>query len=51
MHKKSMLWIPMASRIAISVMNYILKMEAVPSDTAVRTSISPAELGTVAQLV
>jgi len=41
----------MASSKAISVMNYILKMGAVPSDTAVRTSISPAEPGRVAQLV
>jgi hypothetical protein len=46
-----MLRIPMASSIAISVMNYILKTEAVPSDTADRTSISPAESGTFAQLV
>jgi hypothetical protein len=45
-----MLWIPVASSMAKSVMNYILKMEAVPSDTAVRTSISTAEPGRVTQL-
>jgi hypothetical protein len=49
--QKFMSWIPMAFSIAISVINYILKMEAVPSDTAVRTWISPAEPGRVAQLV
>jgi hypothetical protein len=46
-----MLWIPVASSIAISVMNYILKMDAVPSEIAVRTSISPVKHGRVAQLV